>query len=90
MLIQMTVMARIFIRRGISPPDSKLRMMDPKWGLLMSQVCNLSDDLAKQNPDSSTRGTVGNSGRKAPITPSAREILPATINNACFNGVIIF
>jgi hypothetical protein len=35
-------------------------------------------------------GVVGSNGKKMPITPSPKEIIPSAINNALTNGLFFF
>ena len=42
-----------------------------------NQACNFGDDFEKQNAANMIKGVVGKIGKKAPMTPRAREHMPA-------------
>jgi hypothetical protein len=69
-------MARIFALGLITLLFSHSIIAEPKYGKEVSQECSLLELLLKQNAARSMKGVVGNIGKKAPITPKAKEIKP--------------
>ncbi len=52
----------------IAPRSIQLLIGGPNFGWVINQSCSFSEPRAKQKAESSRNGTVGQSGRKIPIT----------------------
>jgi hypothetical protein len=52
---------------------------EPKYGKEVSQECIFFELLLKHNAERIINGVVGKTGRKAPITPRIKEVIPIKI-----------
>ncbi len=68
--------AAFFPRRLIAPFSRQRRICGPKWRCSSNRASSAGLDRAKQKAASIMNGTVGNSGRKAPIAPSPNDKNP--------------
>ncbi len=68
-----------FTRVAMAPCFCHSEIGGPNFSWFISQACSFFDPFEKQKAASSKNGTVGNSGKNAPITPRAKEIHPNAI-----------
>ena len=68
-----------FTRRGIALFSMKFRMYGPNRLWFNSHLYSRGEPRNHKILDNKRNGVVGNKGRKIPITPKHREILPKTI-----------
>ena len=68
-------------RRRTTPPRRQSRMAGPIWGWFFNQRDMRGELRAAAQAATSTNGTVGITGRNAPMTPSTRLTTASTLSS---------
>lgn len=85
MTMRIMSVAFIFAFLAMAPRSSQSVMTGPSCLWFSSQALAFGLDLAKQPADRSTKGVVGNKGKKIPTMPKAKLAHPM-LPQTCFKG----